>query len=274
MGNIVFPIACPNNQLPSKVPIEMLNSYDGIIISGLEHLHRSLRDTYKPSEWAQVKAPKLAWYHESFNREDYSLNFEDFQPWADFHGFPAAQDASNGYWLPFAVDTEVFKPMAVEKQYDALFIGTPYGKRERFLNELQQIDLATRKRLSLMRVDAGDTVRENMALYAETINRAKIFVNLPSMSNLFVTKVVEVMACKVPLITHSLHMDGKKNYDLLERQILALFYDNAAELAEALWHWWEYPETAQEVADDAYQLILKKHTLEKRCAEILKILSL
>ncbi len=199
MGHTV--LAAPRGRADCpRLTVEGLNMADAILVSGPEHIfedkvHRRPNCTYPYAlaedeltvyEWKHaLKPPKLFWYHESCRREDRNFAFQDFLALGDFHFFPAVQDAETfdqahfaldrSFWLPFGVDTEVFRPSKCmdcggsgrcgefiinekafggdarqckeclgsgvgknEKTVEAGFIGLLYQKREAFLSRLAE----------------------------------------------------------------------------------------------------------------------------------------
>lgn len=129
MKHEVCPVA---KARPGSIPlnVEILNHADLVLVSGPEHIFPTLAQPQKPmsifhagltpEQWAEVKPPRVFWYHESNAREDQNFGFEKLLPFADLHFFPAAQDADyfnqehfakgRSFWLPFGVDTDIFKP--------------------------------------------------------------------------------------------------------------------------------------------------------------------
>ena len=109
--------------------VDDLKNANLILASGFEHLCRDQR--LSPFDdrhvsialWKKVQVPKVAWYHESARRPldaPIASVWKGIEPLIDQHFFPAIQDAemydqphfANGrsHWLPFGVDTDVFKP--------------------------------------------------------------------------------------------------------------------------------------------------------------------
>jgi glycosyltransferase involved in cell wall biosynthesis len=118
---------------PTLTPDDLKDA-DLIIASGFEHLSRDQRlspfdDRYVSiALWKKLQIPKVAWYHESARRPldaPIASVWKGIEPLIDQHFFPAIQDAemydqphfANGrsHWLPFGVDTDVFKPAGCPK---------------------------------------------------------------------------------------------------------------------------------------------------------------
>jgi hypothetical protein len=221
MGHEVVPIPVPPVSQVSREQAEKINKpiddCELVLVSGPEHLRKWIRTFYK--NWDSLKMPKVGWYHESFVREDYSLDYKTVEGMFDFHFFPDKADAKKykGEWLPLGVDTEMFHPVhglrLGEMAIEVGFIGLMYPKRARFVNELAphlgDIKIAYRTSCQSERglIPAigvwdfdGLNVRRSMQLLAETYRRIKVFVTFPSLSNVLVAKVLESLACGCLLV--------------------------------------------------------------------------
>ncbi len=259
---------------PTQYPTaDRLRGFDGIVISGPEHVRAHLLRLYP--KWHRIPVPKIGWLHETIEREDYGkLNVEDIRSFSDKTFCSAVQDEKYGFeWLPFGVDTAVFKPdWDQKKEYDAAFIGLLYPKRAEFLQKLQPfLNGITLKLGNVQVLDLGGVrMRETVALYADNLRKIKVFVNLPSLSELVVTKVYESLACGAFLITPAI--PEARNFD----NIQAHFYDpdQPAELAErirfCLKHEKERIEATRVCCDQIHRL----HRLELRCEILLNALGM
>jgi Glycosyl transferases group 1 len=241
-----------------------LRDFDGIILSGPEHMRPELLALYP--DWRSIDVPKVSWLHETVEREDYGrLPIEAIRELADFTFTPAYQDQKFGMeWLPFGVDTHVFKPDCnVRREFDAAFIGLMYPKRERFLQalrpHLQGVEI---RHCNLQVTDLGGIrIRDTAALYADNLRRIKVFVNLPTLCQLAVTKVYEVLACGTFLITPAIA--EYRNFDNLQ----AHFYlpDRPDQLAESIRFCLEQEDERNEAARLCCEQVHRLHRLELRC---------
>jgi hypothetical protein len=218
MGHDVVAIAVPpvtqvTQALADKVnkPIE---DCDMVIVSGPEWLRKWIQAFYP--NWSKLKCPKVAWYHESFVREDFTLDYANFESMFDFHFFPDPADAEKyrGEFLPLGVDTAIFHPdYDVIRDIEVGFIGLMYPKRAKFVEELTphlgdiKIKYMTAFQSERGLVPAigvwdadGLNIRRSMQLLAETYRRIKVFVTFPSLSNVLVAKVLESLACGCELV--------------------------------------------------------------------------
>jgi glycosyltransferase involved in cell wall biosynthesis len=248
MGHEVTAIAIPpvtqvTQELADKVnkPIE---DCDVVIVSGPEHLRKWIQHFYHG--WNKLKCPKIGWYHESFVREDYSLDYANFEGMFDFHFFPDRADAEKykGTFLPLGVDTHIFKTDyepgygEARRDIDIAFIGLMYPKRQRFVEELtphlgdikiKYMTACQSERGLIPAIGVWDAdglnIRRSMELLAETYRRIKVFVTFPSLSNVLVAKVLESMACGCILVA------PKQPVDLLGGY---LPYEGAYQCAEMI----------------------------------------
>lgn len=250
---------------------QQLRNFDGIVLSGPEHMREHLFALYP--DWNQLRIPRVSWLHETVEREDYKqLPIAQILKMSHAAFCPAAQDEKHGMrWLPFGVDTEVFKPdWSQPKEYDVAFIGLVYPKRAEFLKRLapclKGINLITGN-VQVMDL-RGVCVRETAALYAENLRKIKVFVNLPSLSQLAVTKIFEVQACGTFLITPA--MVESRNL----QPIQAHFYDpgQLEKVAESIRFCLEHETERVEATRECCARVLSEDRLEKRCEVLLKAL--
>jgi len=246
MGHEVVPIPVPPTNTVTAKQVARINKpimdCDLVIVSGPEWLRKWIKTFYP--EWGVIKAPKVAWYHESFVREDMKLDYANFEGMFDFHFFPDKDDAEKykGEWLPLGFDYNMFYPDdEVKRDIDVAFIGLMYPKRARFLQELQphlgdiKIDIraAVNSERGIIPAIAvydfdGLNVRKSMQLLAETYRRIKVFVTFPSLSNVLVAKVLESLASDCVLVApkQPVKLAGHLEYDGA--------YDCAAKIKQAL----------------------------------------
>jgi len=247
---------------------EQLREFDGIIISGPEHIRPELMALYP--DWNKIAVPKVSWMHETVEREDYGrLPIDAIRQLADVTFAPAVQDEKYGLrWLPFGVDTTVFKPDWNQKKlYDTAFIGLVYPKRAEFLEKLKPHLRGINLLVGNIQVHdlSGVCVRETALLYADNLRKIKVFVNLPTLSQLAVTKVYEALACGTFLITPAI--TEYKNFENLQ----AHFYDGnkPEKLAESIRFCLEQEEQRVEATRQCCEQVHQLHRLELRCEVLL-----
>ena len=218
MGHDVVGIAVPPTTQVTQAMADKVNKpiddCDMVIVSGPEWLRKWIQAFYP--NWAKLKCPKVAWYHESFVREDFTLDYKNFEGMFDFHFFPDRADAEKykGEFLPLGVDTGMFNVCALdERDIEVGFIGLMYPKRAEFVRELtphlgdiqiKYMSACQSERGLIPAIGVWDAdglnIRRSMLMLAETYRRIKVFVTFPSMSNVLVAKVLESMACGCELV--------------------------------------------------------------------------
>jgi glycosyltransferase involved in cell wall biosynthesis len=271
--------------------LEHLRSMDAILISGPEHLIPWLDEIYGKYEWKQLQARKAAWLHESLFREDYSIQFDQIQPWADEYFFPAVQDAEfcdqesfakgHSHWLPFGVDTEVFKPDGFEKkEWPVAFIGGIYEKRARFLRALSRHAIPPIRIGGVMIDVMGFQALESAKRLADCYRRTSVFFNLPALSQCLVSKVYEVMACGTFLLTPMLSADRgvAKNQAAFTSGHHLVYYrsSNLPYVAQLLREWSSEEKSAERemIAASGCREAHANHSLENRLKVIMEKLAI
>ena len=248
-----------------------LRNFDGILLSGPEHIRPELLALYP--DWNSIDVPKVSWLHETVEREDYGrLPIETIKQLAHCTFTPAFQDQKFGMeWLPFGVDTHVFRPdWNISKDFDAAFIGLMYPKRTQFMEALRPFlgDIRI-LHCNIQVTDLGGLrVRDTAALYADNLRRIKIFVNLPTLCQLAVTKVYEVLACGTFLITPAIA--EHRNFENLQ----AHFYlpNRPDQLAESIRFCLDREEERNEAARMCCEQVHRLHRLELRCETLVAAL--
>jgi Glycosyl transferases group 1 len=304
-GGIPVDIGNPNAQQLQKLQptLEQLKQQDLILVSGTEHIAPWLDALYQRYEWKQLPAVKANWYHESFFREDFTIDFETVSQFADEHFFPGVQDAEHfdqesfakdrAHWLPFGVDTQVFRKLDVQTSYDddieigkygeikkrwpVAFIGWIYEKRGRFLKALSQHDIPPIRAGSVdIRDLGGYQAEESTRRMADNIRHVGVFFNMPALSQLLVSKVYEVMACGTFLLTPLLSQDRgiSNNTKLFESGRHLVYYrsSNLPYVAQLLREWSSAgkEEEREKIAATGCQEVHANHSLEKRLEVILE----
>lgn len=234
---------------------------DAMIISGPEHLKISARNH---------DVPTVAWMHETVEREDYGkLDVEAIRKSADIVFCPAMQDEKHGFrYLPFGVDTTVFRPDPKQpRTRDAGFIGLVYPKRQEFLAKLRPLLNGTKLSVGNVQVLEVDGVnpQRTAELYALNLRSFRLFVNLPTLSQLAVTKIYEALACGTPVITPRIeHMENLDGLPLCA-------YRDEKECAELIRdsHLWTGLDPNQL---DRRGVIERDHSLKARCAVLVNAL--
>lgn len=324
---------------PFTITKDLLNAQDLVILSGPEHVLTDPaicpfnKHELTLLEWRdEVKTPKAFWYHESLTREDKSWSFAPLNPLADHHFFPAAQDASlydqdefakgRAHWLPFGVDTEVFRPAKCVKcfgkginapslrlmgmlknpapdnaQCDAClgtgfqpthksiecgFIGLLYPKRVAFLNQLErhvkrgEHPFVSLGGVALIQDIEGPQWKETAERLASNYRRIGIFLNMPHLSQLMVSKVLEVMACGTFLLTPMMEGRAEANLDPFEHCKHLCYYQesNLPFLWQTLQGFHRDQKAREQIAMAGIYEVRKNHSIEVRLEQMFAAMGL
>src|SRR6266576_735009 len=305
------------------VTVQALNLADAIIVSGPEHILRAHVKGGGPNgynftdneltiyDWKhEVKPPKIFLYHESNHREDQTFGFEDYLTYGDYHFFPAVQDAETydqehfakgrSFWLPFGVDTDVFKRIACavcrngvtrigckvclgvgtqpnQKDIDVGFVGMMYPKRNQFISNLSQHMKQGRDpwvvignvQVQDMDGPAGAGQAKRLAM---NYRRCKGFLNMPAYSELLVTKVLEVMACGTFLLTPMLAGSAEANCSVFQHAKDLAYYNttNLPFIVQTMREFVERDELRERIALTGMSKVIEKHSLKVQIPQILE----
>jgi SAM-dependent methyltransferase len=263
MGYTVLDCARPENQ---KITYEDLSMVDLIILSAPEWYYQNLIQLFG-SRWAKLKARKVAWFAESAHRDDREFPMAEVLKLVDVGYFPAIQDAEefNGKFLPFGADIQIFRPMSIKKEFDAAFLGSMYPKR---IDYVKGINYPITHIHSLSDADPI----KSFQMLAQAYNSTKIFVNLPALSRLIVTKVTEVMACKTMVITPFLdHISALQNMSQFENGRHLVYYDPTKPeiLGDVIKYYLHNPAEIDRIANNGYEYVIENFSLEKMLETII-----
>lgn len=281
--------------------IEALKACDAIIVSGPEHIAPWIDLCYSKYEWKQIDVPKACWLHESCQREDYQIDFDVLKWVGDEWFFPAVQDAefhdqepfatNRSHWLPFGVDTEMFRPYSPEgvrgyepagfpKVFDVGFLGLLYQKRQLYLKALSHHNHPP-IRCGMCSVNDlhGYHLEESIKLLVSNTRQIKVFFNLPALSRLLVSKVYEVMAAGTFLITPMVPPErgADRNMNPFKTGEHLVYYSpsNLPYVGQLLREWVSPEKDAerQKIAVTGCKEVHAKHSLDVRLQELLSKVS-
>lgn len=278
MGHKV--LDCPidfGEQQKIVAPFTYVESADLVLLSAIEFIHTFLQQHYGVERWKKISHKCTNLYTESLHRDDANWNHLWLKQFAKVNVFPAIQDAeeAGGHYLPFGVDTDMFyaecKP--IKKIYDAAFLGTMYQKR---LGYIESVGFPIQHvRAPVMRhTDGRYDIDNGTKCLREVYNQIKVFVNLPAYSRLMTTKVFEVMACGVFLLTpHLDHPSAIENEHMFDDEHDLVFYDpnNPTQLGNLIRYYLENEDVRQEIARQGMQYVRQEFSLENRMKKILEL---
>jgi hypothetical protein len=221
--------------------------------------------------WKDLQCPVAVWHVESAGRadEEFARRYEEMRRMTPHCFYPAIQDAERfgGHWLPFGVDTEVFRPVGHIKRYPVGFLGHLYGERSTFVTKLQclgiRVDNPHTARVPWLRTEAH--ARAQAVELARLICECQINLNLPALSKLYVSRVTEVMACGVPFLTPILPPGANANSRAWDTGPMEYDPGNIPAMAPLLLR----PDLLRERALKNLEEVKQKHTLEARLEKLL-----
>ncbi len=157
-------------------------------------------------------------------------------------------------YLPYAFDPYMHFPMEVEKIYDACLIGLHYQHRDSLVSSLMA-------RGWKVYYSIGEVYDQ----YRMKYNQSKIALSWSSMLDI-PARVFEAMGMRIPLLANyvpdmDIHFVEGKHYFGFENLDEAI-YKTKIMLSDY--------ENAKAIAEDAYNLVLQKHTWDNRVAQILE----
>lgn len=261
--------ACPTH--------EQLTECDLILLCGAEYLKDWVEFLYP--NFKKVKARKAGWFHESI---DYArkkgIEFRLVNQYVDECYLPNPVDAEKEdcFFLPIGVDSQMFSPTWNNplKPVEIGFVGLLYDKRARFLGSLLPHvgDLEIRfGNLQLLGADTDAKLfRRQTEILARSYREMEILLNLPSLSNVLVMKVLEAMACGTLVVTPELTPSLHERLKLADGKDLVFYAENdPKKLADILRYFCDHDDEREKIAKQGRECVVKHHTLEARLNEII-----
>ena len=178
---------------------------------------------------------------------------------------------------PFAVDAQYFhKNIYFRDRLDRAFFrgqvtnyheNSPYknrGKLIEYLSLCQSVDVDQLDMSGLLRPI------EAVQSYAETLNKYKILLSLPSLSPTLVSRTFESLACGGSVLQSQI-IGGKSNELFRDWEHLVYYNpENPDDLMEKIEYLLKNPDLAEDIAARGYQLCHEKHTIESRIQELVE----
>lgn len=161
------------------------------------------------------------------------------------------------HWMPFACDTEVVRPIEVQRDLDVAFVGQLFSPRHE------------RSRITAKIAERWKLNPQHYYLQAEipeTYSRAKIVLNLPLKDDLNF-RTFEAMSCGALLLTRRIANGLEVLFE--EGRHYAAFSTDA-ELYEKIEHYLEHEGERTRIAEAGLAEVQKKHTLELRLKELIR----
>jgi len=185
-----------------------------------------------------------------------NINNKEYKPDRIFTVCKCHETILPTQYLPVAADPYLHRPFEYEKEFDIAFVGRAdaslYPERVRLLDELQ-------KKFNVLR-----TTSEHGLGFSRTLSKGKLIFNrtISTCANL---RVFEGMAIG-PVVTNYLPIMD----DLAEPMVHYIPYSSDEELFENVERLLRDDKLREQIAQNARELVIEKHTYDHRLKEILK----
>jgi len=255
-------------------------------IYGRENPDVIILDAYWPPccQWSnldKIKIPKVLLVSDPqeapLDKIEYiNRNNIDLALFAYKHNISGFEDKINSKigWLPWSVNTNVFKPYGLDRKYDITLLGSMnpnvYPLRTKIRDELYKhsnIQFFTQKgpssswNLNPKKV----LIRES---YARIISQSKIFIFDTSIYNYAVGKFYEGMACETlvmaPIPFNSIELHFQPNYNFVPI--------DEYNFIEKIEYFLLHEAEREEIARRGYETVTKYHTTEIRAERLVDYL--
>lgn len=261
--------------------IEQMNSCHAVISFYHEYTQQWLDLVYGFQEWSKLKTPVIAQFNESFCRNDLGLpeRWTELRSWAQHFYFPAAQDAERfgGHWMPYGIDTTMFKKTSAPKKYNVGFIGSLYDSRRTYLQKLATLapnDLIFNCGSVSVQDLSGILPFESTQLLAENYRHIKIFFCLPPISRLIVEKVFEIMACGTFVMYPKLPGETAKNLSVFQDGKEIVYYENGvlSDNIRQICHYVKHEDEREKIAQAGHDKVHRDHRLDSMLETMFSVL--
>jgi spore maturation protein CgeB len=160
------------------------------------------------------------------------------------------------YWLPFAYDSDVCRPIDIPEKYDITFVGTLTENRKRLLMKVKE-------RFPYLKTFFGTAFQHNMVYI---YNQSKVVLNISRTGELN-WRVFEVLGCRRALLTDKNHEVSEVFNDGEH----LMTYSSLDELFDKLETLLKEEDTRLRIASTGYLEVSKKHTIYHRAKEVLRV---
>ena len=176
-------------------------------------------------------------------------------------------------WLPWSVNTSIFKDYGFERKYDVTFlgtVGTGYPLRKKILEKLpkrKDIKFYTKKPPREWNLNpTQDLFKEN---YAKILAQSKIFIFGTSIHNYPVAKFFEAMASNT-LVMAPMPLDGedlnfKSGYNFVEI--------NEKNFMDKIYYYLKHEDERKIITKNGVKTIEKFHTVKIRAKQLVDYLN-
>ena len=305
LHRVFAPIANWNDQTPINDDglWEYLEKPTGdiMLLSGFDwHSQPLHRSPQWQERWQQAKIEKIALLQENYSAQVTQNNSQ----WQEqmlraittasqcvdriiCHHEPDVQFLKDNYqltvpikFLSFAIDPQFFrtkKPFydkinqaGFRGNISAYFSNSTYSKRRELIEILRNSGEVDILEYTYQSVDKNEFIStDGVENYSNFLNKYRIQLNLPSISQTLTNRPVEVMACGGVLLQN--HIIGEESKTFFEDGKHLIFYDenNPENLINIIKDFKNNPDLAEKIAKDGQKICYEHHTLFDRVISIL-----
>jgi len=163
-------------------------------------------------------------------------------------------------WLNVGCDLQVHKRLDVKRRYDIGFVGNDGGMPRKFY--LQEI----RERHPNSFIGPAD-YRKMSGIYSVS----KIGFSFAIRGECFTMRNYEIMACGAMLLMKRLRDDSAERLGFVDREHLVIF-DGPKDLFGLIDYYLRNEKEREDIAENGYRLIVKRHTYVNRLSEMVDII--
>lgn len=181
----------------------------------------------------------------------------------------AKSESLNAEWLPFAVDTKVFKPLEVSKRYHAMVCFSAhtdeYPNRKAVYESVVSMN-SYHPVFALALFNNKDKIYHED--YIRLINQSSLAVTSNDKWGSVNLKHLEYMACGTPMLTDEAEDFQEMGIKPGEYYIK---YENPSDVPDLIDHYLEHPELTEPMAQKARELVIEHHDVSVRIKQMFDI---
>jgi len=200
--------------------------------------------------------------HKLFNRDKYDLYFgttNGVVKYLKSNGF------LKSFLLPFSIDTNIYRNLNLQKDYDIFAVFTTRGKGDPIYPYRRIVHKILQKDLSHLKSFTSFIVHDE---YIKAINRAKIGISSNNMFGSLSIKYVEVMSCGTMLMSdkpEDLEINGYQDGHHL------VIYKDMEDMKNKIHYYLKHENEREKIAKNGEEFVRKYHNNEIRVQQFTDI---
>jgi len=251
--------------------------FDVIFVEGPKHAGyftgmEEIRDSLKVSILVDYVPPYLGMYNKFIQKMCLDVAFVvcpySLREFVKMQRREAFNKHVRVAYLPFSVDTDVYRNLGMEKDIDvtALFAQVPWCYKKRKAVQKLVGDMQVKSLIG----GSSPGTRVVHEEYVRAINRSKIFLSSNNIYNVVSLKYFECLACGTFLLTD--RPEGMEELGFVDGEHLVIYKD-LADLERRIKYYLEHGQEREAVAKKGMALVRSRHSGSVRAKQFLKILA-